>query len=362
MKSDGSRERWVVGAMTGTSLDGLDAALVRITGQGLAMQAEHVQHVSLSLDGLREDLAALASGEAHEPIAYLRAARALGERYADTVTELQRDHAVDFAVCHGQTIWHAPGSEGGGVSWQLFDPWPIVKRCGVPVCYDLRQADLIAGGQGAPITPIADRVLFGGPGRTCVVNLGGIANVTWLEGERFGGQDVCPCNLLIDGVVQRALPGQAYDQDGEFSAGPWDPEAVDTVVHAMQAVAEGHLTLGREQASASWLEGLMAGLTVQGEAAVSAAVRAVAGFLSAHLAERRPERVVLAGGGAYNRTLVSAIREGLPEVSVLTSAELGLPVEAREAVCFAVLGALSQDGVPITPTPSAGRAGAWVYP
>src|SRR5262249_15695302 len=155
--------------------DGLDVVLTAITGRGLDMRAQFIGMVSRPLGELREELRHFASGGAAEPIRFMRAARRLGELHADAVAALCAQEGckdLDFVVAHAQTIWHAPddpvtrGSGGGGggveagVSWQLFDPWPIVRRLQVPVCYDLRQADLIAGGQGAPITPISDWVMY----------------------------------------------------------------------------------------------------------------------------------------------------------------------------------------------------------
>ena len=136
--------RLAVGCMTGTSLDGLDAALVRITGSGLSMQAELLGHHAVTLpQGLRSTLMSLASGEAHQPIVYMQAARDLGELYADGVEHLLTgglvppSATIDFVAAHGQTILHAPNHENGPKSWQLFDPWPIVRRLNLPVCYDL---------------------------------------------------------------------------------------------------------------------------------------------------------------------------------------------------------------------------------
>ena len=257
------RTRWVVGCMTGTSLDGLDAALVKIEGTGLDMRAMFEGMVSKPLAGLAPDLKHLAEGNPAKPIDYLRAARSLGELHADAVDELlankapgsaggsvtphtphqhtspparkrhesdtrsaRRENAtnddgsderrpttdppaepgafkIDFVVAHGQTIWHAPRDDVGRLSWQLFDPWPIVHRLNVPVCYDLRQADLIAGGEGAPITPIADWVMYRSDTRDrTIANLGGVCNVTYLFGGRevssICASDVGLCNLLID--------------------------------------------------------------------------------------------------------------------------------------------------------------------
>ncbi|MEM6856093.1 MAG: anhydro-N-acetylmuramic acid kinase, partial [Planctomycetota bacterium] len=168
--------RHVVGCMTGTSLDALDAVLTRIVGTGLDMTAEFVGMHSVDLpDDLRATLLSMANGEAHPPLEYLRTARYIGVFHAQAVADLIQkfpDEHVDFIVPHGQTIWHAPDD---AISWQLFDPWPIVHSLKLPVCYDLRQADLVAGGEGAPITPLADWVMYRHDADV-VINLGGVAN------------------------------------------------------------------------------------------------------------------------------------------------------------------------------------------
>jgi 1,6-anhydro-N-acetylmuramate kinase len=389
--NDATRKRLIAGCMTGTSLDGLDAALAEITGTGLDIKARCVGMVSKPLGDLREELRHFASGGAAEPLRFLRAARHLGELHAEAVAELCEKHlprgtTLDFVVAHGQTIWHAPddpetrASSGSGVSWQLFDPWPMVRRLKVPVCYDLRQADLIAGGQGAPITPIADWVLFRDPNRTRqVINLGGVCNVTTLSivgDAAVGGRDVGVCNILIDGVVRELFNGQPFDQDGTIAASgkvhAFASEYLRRDKLKRSEPAQGSddiwiVSLGREQFTPQWIRGFIEAAPPQLSPAdvVASAVAAAAEQIQLVRGVN-----ILAGGGSRNRTLVQHLRERaacLQNTDVVTSEELGIPVDSREALCFAVLGALSQDNVPITlpqvtGAKSPGRAGAWVYP
>ena len=426
------RRRLIAGCMTGTSLDGLDAALVEVVGTGLAMRATVLGCESVAMaKALRATLMRIAEGEAVRAAEVVRAARGLGELHADVVGSLIRGTrrfarkaslsvgveggggGLHLVVAHGQTVCHLPGEGGGGVSWQLLDPWPIVRRHGVAVVHDLRGADLIAGGQGAPITPLADWVLFG---RLCgeyqrvvVVNLGGICNVTVLSGERvedigdIQAADVGPCNLLLDGVAARVL-GERYDDGGRAAlAGRYHPFAAEYVG---EYVAGGG-TLGREQYGDAAVEGLLreAGWAPEGGlpdallaearsasawergeglskedvlACVAGAVAGrivggVAGLLGGMPTEvgtaGRRVLVVLAGGGVRNLAVVRAIREGVEagDGRVVVSDEVGLPHEAREAAGMAVLGALAEDGVPITLESVTGgdrpgRAGRWAYP
>lgn len=374
------RERIVVGCMTGTSLDGLDAAVVRITGSGLEMKAELLGHRPHPMPPqLRSALMQMASGEPAEPLAFLRAARGIGEMHAQAVEQLLHQYDVketDFVVAHGQTIWHAPRDDsesGGPKSWQLFDPWPVVKRIGTPVCYDLRQADLIAGGEGAPLTPLSDWVMYRGRG-DLIVNLGGVFNYTScpLEAKNIDaieGCDVCLCNLLLDGLSQRLL-NQPYDMDGAVaSTGQFDETLLRNFEKRLEVHGPGEGSLGRENLQGRVIDQIIeahrdrspADLLFNAIVFIAQAMRKVFESYAA-------QRLVLAGGGTLNKTLVQYTREIIEHDSVggsvLLSEDLGIPSEAREAMGFAVLGALSQDGVSIslpqvTGTKSPGIAGVW---
>jgi anhydro-N-acetylmuramic acid kinase len=364
-------DRWIVGCMTGTSLDGLDAVLVRVVGRGLELEARFVGTESRPLGVLAGVLGDMAKGQPHEPIAYMRAARQLGQLHAHTVGELCRKHlpdgeALDFVVAHGQTIWHAPDDH---LSWQLFDPQPLVRQLGVAVCYDLRQADLIAGGRGAPITPVADQLMYRNQ-PDAIINLGGVCNITHL-GAVADGFDLCPCNLLIDRVVRYYYPDLSYDQDGALAAaGNADPAIFQALFAALPLGQDKRESLGREnltdQAIADLVEPWRDRCTA--EDVIASAVEAVAKTVASAVQRLGVSKVILAGGGARNSTLVGLIGHhcrGLAAVSL--SDDVGIPCEAREAMGFAVLGALCQDRVVITleqVTGSAkpGCAGVWAYP
>lgn len=368
--------RWVVGCMTGTSVDAIDAALCEMSQVEGQLSAACVARASVSLGSLRADLLAMAEGQPHEPSAFVRAARYLGSLHADLVERLcaeslPRDASLDLLVAHGQTICHLPeaGRARGepGLSWQLFDPWPAVRRLSVPVLYDLRQADLIAGGQGAPITPIADVTLFGGQ---CdwVINLGGICNISDLRGSPMG-RDVAPCNLLIDQVVQQLFPGMAFDEGGAIAA---TGRVHCDLFAPLRSLLPGQrlVSLGREDFGAARVRPLVEQARARWSAPdiVASAVSFVATAIGGCVRGGAAKRVVLAGGGVLNQALVSAIRAACPEqCEVLTSDELGIEPQARESVCMAVLGAHCAAGVPITHASttgasSPGRAGVWAYP
>ncbi|MFA9476853.1 anhydro-N-acetylmuramic acid kinase [Phycisphaerales bacterium AB-hyl4] len=367
--------RFAVGCMTGTSLDGLDVALARLTGRGRDLTARFIAHHSQPLpDHLRTTLHSFAVGQPHPPIDYLRAARELGALHATAVAELCQQHlpsdaALAFVAAHGQTICHAPAER---LSWQLFDPWPIVRKLDVPVVYDMRQADLIADGEGAPITPIADWVMYRDPEQPrFIVNLGGVCNITTLPvdaaPDHVAGGDVGLCNLLIDGVVQRLFPDKRYDHNGELAAAGRPVQLTDDLWHEALAEADAR-TLGREQLQPHDIDRLLDRLRPDHspQDIIATMVDTVAMTVALHTSDvDQPWQIVLAGGGARNPVLVERIRDHVdPAHEVLLTDELGIPSEAREAIAFAVLGGLCEDGLPIT-LPSVtgstrpGVAGTW---
>ena len=392
------RTRWVVGCMTGTSIDGLDSALATIDGEGEKIEARFVGAVHGPLGALRDILTSLARGEPHPPIRYMLAARQLGQLHAEAVAELCVRHlpksaALAMVVVHGQTICHAPPTANRaespdqaepGLSWQLFDPWPLVRRLGVPVLYDLRQADLIGGGQGAPITPMADWIMFRHPSRhRVIVNLGGICNHTDLPPgggiEQVGGGDWGPCNLLIDGLVRRLFPSLDYDVDGRIAARGRPGDFIDGAMKSIDALRQQrdnfggrHASLGRENIGDPLIDRIAAAADADGiapEDLIASAVEWVAAMIHRQVSRIADAAdIVLAGGGALNPYLVERIDAGRRSTDRLIRCdELGVPATGREAVAMAVLGAATQDGLPITlPQVTAclnpGKAGTWSLP
>ena len=393
----GPKVRLVAGCMSGTSLDGLDVVMVELRGSGLDLKAAFKGMVHRPLGQLRGELMQLAEGMALAPSRQLQVARRLGQLHVEAVTALVgQGRRPDFVVAHGQTIWHAPQEQ---LSFQLFDPWPLVRELGLPVCFDLRQADLIGGGEGAPITPLADWVMYRQHAPSVlVVNLGGICNVTRLVGsegpQAVEAADIGPCNLLIDGVVRLFCPDLPYDEGGRMAASgsPSDLMAAPVMAHPFFE-GEGPKSAGREQFGQSWVRELLEthGKTMDRNDLIAAAVEVVAMIIGARVRQDPVQMVILAGGGARNLALLERIRVHVQEEAkvlagfgrhrketgnrqsaigspqVCLSDELGVPAEAREAMAMAVLGTLSQDGLPITlaqvtGAADPGRAGTWVYP
>lgn len=356
--------RLALGCMTGTSLDGLDASLVEITGVGLSMRARLIAHSHAPFGELSTKLRALAAQCPFPPGEIASLAHQLALFHVERLARLAADRPIDLIALHGQTIHHAPP-----VSWQLVNPWPVVERFRVPVVFDLRGADLASGGQGAPITPIADWVLFRAAQPRAIVNLGGFCNITLLPGSgepdasNIRAMDVCACNHVLDAAARVAL-GAPYDKDGAAAgAGRIHDAARDELAAILSAQSASRRSLGTGDEAAAWVGAWAARLT--GPDLCASAVDAVARTVADAVGGGGD--VFLAGGGARNRALATAIAHHLRR-EARTTADLGVPVEARESACMAAIGMLCRDRVPITLPQVTGRrdpaplAGAWALP
>lgn len=344
-------ERWAIGAMTGTSLDALDASLVRTEGSGLDLRVRVERHITHALDPVRARLRAACDGAAMSAKDFATLALDFGRLHADALAPLAERRPIAVAAIHGQTVFHAPP-----VSWQLLNPWPIAQRLGCAVASDLRGADLAAGGQGAPITPLADWIAFRHSKATAIVNLGGFCNITWLPAAVQGpaairGADICPCNHLLDASARKAL-GTPYDADGAGArAGAVsEPEARGLAALLERAEAAGR-SLGTGDEATGWVEASK----LPPHALLATVAHAVGVHIGRAAVRAGHDRVVLAGGGSRNAALTAAIRVGAPDAEVLASAEVGVPVEARESMEMAILGLLALDRTPITLPAVTGR-------
>ncbi len=360
--------RLVAGVMTGTSLDGLDAALVRVQGFGLALKAEFVGLVSLPLGPVAEPLRRLAEQQPMTAGDISRTAQDFSALHVQALRELSSGQPLDLIAVHGQTIFHAPP-----LSWQLLNPTPIAQALSAPVVCDLRAADLAAGGQGAPITPLADHLLFRHRREArAIVNLGGFCNLTLLPGgddvTLIRGADVCACNQVLDAIARLAL-NAPFDRDGAAALrGKVLDRLHDTLVTALGAQARARRSLGTGDELAAVLARLSERRPDADDLArtACAAVATVIARALGPLSDGMPQRVILAGGGVRNRALVAELT-ARAQRPVDTSAQHGIPIDAREAGAMAVLGVLCADRVPITLPQVTGVerapiAGVWVQP
>ena len=347
-----------VGLMSGTSLDGVDAAVVRLRGDRPAVALIAFQTVPYD-DDFRARLLALVREGTPRDCALMHVA--LGERFAGAVdavlgqANLRRD-ALAFVASHGQTVWHEPGR----ATLQLGDPAVIAERIGVPVVSDFRSRDVAAGGQGAPLVPMADALLFSAPDRPRILlNVGGMANVTWVppggDPNAVRAFDTGPGVAVMDAVVRQLRPGQTHDVDGALAArGRSEDALVRALLEDPFFAGPPPKSTGRETFGDAFAAGLVReiqvrrpGATVEDCVATALAltVDAIADQIGRWLPADRAE-VVVSGGGARNPTLMARLRETLAPRAVPTFEERFFDGDAKEAVAFALLGWLTLRGRP----------------
>lgn len=347
--------------MTGTSIDALDCALVAIEGHGAHLRASLVAHSATPFGELQEPLRRLAAQEPLPAGAIARLAQRFALLHLEALRALAGERRLDLVAVHGQTVFHQPP-----LSWQLMNPAPIAYGLRVPVVHDLRAADLACGGQGAPLTPLADAVLFAHKReRRAIANLGGFCNLTRLppggDTDKIEGADVCACNQLLDAVARLCL-GRPFDENGDTALlGTMRPGPFKALVRLLEEQRGAGRSLGTGDELQDWLG---RSRTVAPADLARTACAAIAHTIAQ--AASGCDRLVLAGGGVHNRALMAELKEraGIP---VQPCDTLGVPASQREAMAWAVLGALCQDRVPITlpnvtGVAAAPVAGCWTIP
>jgi anhydro-N-acetylmuramic acid kinase len=388
-----SAGRLCVGLISGTSADGIDAALVRIGEAGAAARVELVRFVSVPYPTeVRDELLALYADDAPRAVARLCSLNAvLGELFAAAALEVCRQagvpaDALHVVGSHGQTVWHQPLADPAvplsvPSTLQIGEPAVIAERTGATVVADFRTADMAAGGQGAPLVPYFDWVVLRHPARSrAVQNLGGIGNVTHLPAggglDAVRAFDTGPGNMVLDGLVTQLTDGAAaFDRDGELAAaGQVDDRLLATLLADPYLDQPPPKTTGRERYGLPFCRdllrtaGVAEGTLVPG-ADTSPEVRrrahdllATATALTARSiadAYRRwlpgVDEAIVGGGGSRNPTLLRMLREALAPVPVLPAEDVGIDGRAKEAMAFALL---AHDGLAGLPTNVPAATGA----
>lgn len=323
----------VIGLMSGTSLDGLDIARCEFRrGQSWGyriLEAETLAYPPALASLLRSADKLGADGLVREHVAY---GRWLGEQVRVFLTS--RGQSADFIASHGHTIFHQPAN---GFTFQLGDGAALAVAAGLPVVCDFRAQDVALGGQGAPLVPVGDTLLFAAYSHC--LNLGGIANISYdRAGKRVAG-DLCPCNLLLNPVAERR--GLSFDRDGHLArAGRPDP-ALLSRLNALSFYRKSlPKSLGREDLERAYYP-LLDESSLSEEDMLSTLAHHIAEIIGEGIrgsgAVRDGQQVLLTGGGARNRYLVELIREKSSIDVVVPDDSL---IDFKEALIFAFLGLL----------------------
>lgn len=340
----------VIGLMSGTSLDGCDAALVTLQPRSAGLDVRLESFLTLPWpDGLRERIGEQLDPETSRIDRLAELNTRLGEWFAQAamqVIEQAGNPTVDLIGSHGQTLWHRPSGEAPS-TLQLGDGSLIAVRTGITTVSDFRTADVAAGGQGAPLVPFVDQLLFGQAEHAVALqNLGGIGNVTALVPAHAPlAFDTGPGNMVIDRFVERFTGGrELFDRDGRHAAAGVIDEALldDWLAQPFFTVrppkSTGREDFGHAYADARYDEALARGRSPEDAIATATALtaRSIARAYRDFLPEI-PREILVSGGGAHNRTLMGMLARELPEARVMILDERGMPADAKEAVAFAVL-------------------------
>ena len=365
--------RLAIGLMSGTSMDGIDAALVRLAGPAGHPRLRLQAFVTLPYPPeVREWIMRVAAGEQTTVGGVSQLNFLLGELFAKAALQVCREahvspRKVSFVGSHGQTIFHEgrpepiPGIRQavGPNTLQIAEPAVIAERTGVPVVADFRTADVAAGGQGAPLVPMVDYLLLRDARKgTVSLNIGGIANVTVIRANakphNVFGFDTGPGNMVSDALVRQFTANREYyDAGGRVAARGKVNELIlaDALCHPFFSQPPPK-SAGREQFGRPFVDCYFLSrkrprfedlLRTSLELTARTITDALARFV---FPETTIDRLIVSGGGAHNRLLIRCLTELLPDLKVELSDRYALPVDAKEAIAFAILADRTLHGLP----------------
>lgn len=339
----------VAGLISGTSVDGIDVAIVDIQGR-TRLRVEAFRTVPYP-DQVRKAILAVSNASSVSTGEISQLNFLIGELFARALLKVCGNRKPDLIGSHGQTIYHqgrAFPCHGYRVAstLQIGEPAVIAERAGVPVVADFRTADMAAGGQGAPLVPALDYALYRHRRRTRVgLNIGGIANITIIPGgagpEKVLAFDTGPGNMLIDALIGRTtMWKQGFDRDGRLAArGRVDEALVAHLLGDDFFRLPPPKTAGREQYGRECVEGLLEeNLLIKDLIATITALTAdsIADALR-RFCPVAVDDLVVSGGGLHNLFLMRRLGAGLPEVRLMRAEDFGIPSDGKEAVLFALL-------------------------
>lgn len=342
-----------IGLMSGTSLDGVDVALIETDGEGIGRfgPTSYRAYSDGERSLLRQALAAAVSvtDRNARPGVLAEAEHLVTRAHAEAVEGfLHANHLsranIDVVGFHGQTVLHRPERK---LTVQIGDGQALAKALAMPVVFDLRAADVAAGGQGAPLVPVYHRALvrmLNDAGPAVVVNIGGVSNITYIDGETLIACDTGPGNALLDDFMLRRT-GEAVDRDGRTAATghadqAWITRALDRPFFTLPPPK----SLDRNDFAAMTVEGM----STQDGAATLTAFTAASIAMIAPMLPKLPASWIVVGGGASNPTLMAMLSKRLAPAIVVRGADLGWSGDAVEAQAFAYMAVRSLKGLPLT--------------
>lgn len=355
---------YAVGIMSGTSLDGIDVAVVKISEEkdNVQLELKHFDSISYS-DKVKQAILALCDPNQATIQMISSMNMLLGRLYGDAALTVIKDaglrpEEIAFISSHGQTIFHQPeaitiGGHHVISTLQIGDISTIAEQTGITTVGDFRTRDMAVGGQGAPLVPYADYLLFRDKeiGRV-LVNIGGITNLTILpangDEKQVKAYDTGPGNMIMDYFANRITNGEhSYDKDGAIAASgkvidDWLEDLLNEPYYALAPPkSTGRELFGEDYASKLWDTADKLSISLPDRMATLTKLTAITltDQIKAHIPSASIREVFISGGGCYNPTLMKEIESGLPtDVRLRKMDEIGMPADAKEAMVFALLG------------------------
>ncbi|MGA2914715.1 MAG: anhydro-N-acetylmuramic acid kinase [Sedimentisphaerales bacterium] len=345
----------IVGLMSGTSADGIDAAAIDIKNNKVKLLAFDTFEYPRQL---RKDILRIAEQKNCKAGDISRLNFAIGDCFADAVIKLCRKNkinikTIDLIGSHGQTIYHNPKGKICS-TFQIGEPSVIAYKTGITTVADFRPKDMAAGGQGAPLVPFADYWLFKNKKISrAIQNIGGIANVTYLPAgaglKEIIAFDTGPGNMVIDRIVNVLSKGKLhYDKDGKIAAkGKINKKLLDEMMKHPFLKKKPPKSTGREEFGAAFTEKFIKKLKPAEDLLATATAFTAESIAQAYkkFLPGLPDEIILCGGGARNKTLVKMLRQNIRSKICLAD-DFGINSDAKEAVSFAILAFAAIKGIP----------------
>lgn len=352
-----------IGLMSGTSADGVDAALVKISGNGLQTKVQLIDFVTYPFSKKIKEMIFTASNPEKGTVELICQLNfILGNIFADAVLKILKKtntetSNVNFIGSHGQTISHLPDghpdfSEKIPSTLQIGEPSVIAERTGIKTVADFRTRDMAAGGVGAPLTPFAHFLLFHSPNESRIIqNIGGISNLTFLPKEdkidKVMAFDTGPGNMIIDGVVFYLSKGKKrFDKNGEWAAkGKVNDYILSFMMEHPFLKKTPPKATGREEFGEVFLKNILSRAekqNVPAENIIATTTAFTAESIIFHYKEHffkreTPSEIIFCGGGVHNKYLMKMIKNKLPGIKITTPEKYGVSSDALEAISFAIL-------------------------